>query len=110
MPDPTRSVGRPLSELAGTGAVAEGDVPLDELAPIAELWAKEARRNGANGGEPALGVPRTPNGIGIDDAVARAGGARQEQSVTSPPALLFVSGDDAAADPAVRELAESAQT
>lgn len=109
VPDPdAQALGRPLSELAGTGAVAEGDVPLDELAPIAELWAKEARRNGANGGEPALSVPRTPNGIGINHAVARAGAVRGSEPQS--PALLIVSGDEAAADPAVRELAESAQT
>jgi NADH dehydrogenase/NADH:ubiquinone oxidoreductase subunit G len=111
VPDPdAQPLGRPLSELAGTGAVAEGDVPLDELAPIAELWAKEARRRGANGGEPALRVPRTPNGIGINHAVARAGATTSNSLLRSPPALLIVSGDEAAGDPAVRELAESAQT
>ncbi|HJV30296.1 MAG TPA: 2Fe-2S iron-sulfur cluster-binding protein, partial [Gaiellaceae bacterium] len=110
VPDPdAQPLGRPLSELAGTGGVAEGDVPLDELAPVAELWAKEARRNGTHGGEPALRVPRTPNGIGINDAVARAG-AGVRTSLQSPPALLIVSGDEAAADPAVRELAEDAQS
>src|ERR671913_1156306 len=66
VPDPdAQALGRPLSELAGTGAIAEGDVPLEELAPVAELWAKEARRQGSNGGEPVLSVPRTPNGIGV---------------------------------------------
>jgi NADH dehydrogenase/NADH:ubiquinone oxidoreductase subunit G len=111
VPDPdAQPLGRPLSELAVTGAVAEGDVPLDELAPVAELWAKEARRRGTNGGEPALSVPRTPNGIGINHAVARAGASASNTVLQSPPALLIVSGDEAAADPAVRELAESAQT
>jgi predicted molibdopterin-dependent oxidoreductase YjgC len=110
VPDPdTRPLGRPLSELADTGAVADGDVPLDELAPVAELWAKEARRRGgANGGEPALRVPRTPNGIGINHAVARAGAA--DGSEPRAPALLIVSGDEAASDPAVRELAEGVQS
>ncbi len=111
VPDPdAQPLGRPLSELADTGAVAEGDVPLDELAPVAELWAKEARRHGANGGEPALRVPRTANGIGINHAVARAGATTSNTVLQGPPALLIVSGDEAAADPAVRELAESAQT
>ena len=102
-------LGRPLSELAGSGAVAEGDVPLDEVAPIAELWAKEGRRRGANGDEPILSVPRAPNGIGVNHAVARAGAALSGSEPRSP-ALLIVSGDEAAADPAVRTLAESAQS
>ena len=100
-------LGRPLSELADTGAVADGHVPLDELAPVAELWAKEARRAGTNGGEPVLRVPRTPNGIGVNHAVARAGAST---SRPSSPTLVIVSGDEAASDPAVRELAESAQS
>jgi NADH dehydrogenase/NADH:ubiquinone oxidoreductase subunit G len=100
-------LGRPLSELAGTGAVAEGDVPLDELAPVAELWAKEARRRGTNGGEPVLRVPSTPNGIGVNHAVARAGASTNGPS---SPTLLIVSGDEATADPAVRELAENAHS
>ena len=109
VPDPdAQPLGRPLSELAATGAVAEGDVPLDELAPVAELWAKEARRHGANSGEPVISVPRTPNGIGVNHAVARAGAA--SGSEPQSPALLIVSGDEAAADPSVRELAESAQS
>jgi NADH dehydrogenase/NADH:ubiquinone oxidoreductase subunit G len=108
VPDPdAKPLGRPLSDLAGTGAVAAGDVPLDELAPVAELWAKEARRRDANGNEPALRVPGTPNGIGVNHAVARAG---TTTGTAESPALLIVSGDEAAADPAVRELAEAAQS
>ena len=111
VPEPdAQPLGRPLSELATSGAVADGDVPLDELAPIAELWAKEARRQGTNGGEPAIRVPRTANGIGVNHAVARAGATASNSLLLTPPTLLIVSGDDAAADPAVRELAESAQT
>jgi len=111
VPDPdAQPLGRPLSELATSGAVAAGDVPLDELAPIAELWAKEARRRGATGGEPALRVPRTANGNGINHAVARAGATASNSLLLAPPALLIVSGDDAAADPEVRDLAESAQS
>ena len=75
VPDPdAQPLGRPLSELADTGAVARGDVPLDELAPIAELVG-EGRR-GATGRTAASrrsACPRTPNGIGINHAVARAG-------------------------------------
>jgi predicted molibdopterin-dependent oxidoreductase YjgC len=111
VPDPdAQPLGRPLSELAGTGAVAEGDVPLEEVAPVAELWAKEARRQGSNGGEPVLSVPRTPNGIGVNHAVARAGAITSDGLLPAPPALLLVSGDEAAVDPSVRELAESAQS
>jgi predicted molibdopterin-dependent oxidoreductase YjgC len=111
VPDPdAQPLGRPLSELAGTGGVAEGDVPLDELAPVAELWAKEARRNGTPRDEPALRVPHTPNGIGVNHAVGRAGASVSDSPSQTPPALLIVSGDEAAADPAVRELAEGAQS
>ncbi len=42
--------------------------------------------------------------------MARAGASTSNGLSVSPPALLIVSGDDAAADPSVRELAESAQT
>ncbi len=62
------------------------------------------------GGEPAIRVPRTANGIGVNHAVARAGVTASNSLLLTPPTLLIVSGDDAAADPAVRELAESAQT
>jgi len=100
-------LGRPLAALAETGAVADGDVPLEELAPVAELWAKRAdRRNGT--ATPTLRVPRTPNGLGVNDAVARAGAGFATSEEGKPPALLIVSGDEAAADPSVRELAESA--
>jgi NADH dehydrogenase/NADH:ubiquinone oxidoreductase subunit G len=111
VPDPdAQPLGHPLSDLAGTGAVAAGDVPLDEVAPVAELWAKEARRQGANGGELALRVPRSPNGVGVNHAVARAGASASNSLLQSPPALLIVSGDEAAADPVVRELAEKAES
>jgi predicted molibdopterin-dependent oxidoreductase YjgC len=55
-------------------------------------------------------APRTPNGIGVNHAVARAGAEVRGSEPQSPgaPQLLIVSGDEAAADPAVRALAESA--
>ena len=82
---PTRSrSAAPLSELARTGAVAEGDVPLDELAPIAELWAKEARRHGANGGEPALRVPRTGERDRRSTTRSRAPGRREWLGAAEP--------------------------
>jgi hypothetical protein len=102
-------LGRPLSDLARASVELESEVPLEEAAPIAALWLKEGARNGAGGaGEAiALRVPRTPNGIGVAHAVARGGaGTRTSRA----PSTLFVSGDEAVADPAVRALAESAQS
>jgi NADH dehydrogenase/NADH:ubiquinone oxidoreductase subunit G len=99
-------LGRPLSDLAAATVVVDDEVPLEETAPIAALWAKQ----GTGDEQIAVRVPRTPNGIGVTDAVARAGvSASNRLSLGSAPALLLVSGDEAASDPAVRELAESAQ-
>jgi NADH-quinone oxidoreductase subunit G len=102
-----RPLGRPLSDLARSSSVSAGDVPLEEVAPVAELWAKQGKRQGASNDTIALRVPRTPNGVGVNEAVARAG-ARVSGSEPQAPALLVVSGDDAAADPTIRELAERA--
>ena len=77
-------LGRPLSDLAGASAVVvEDDVPLEESAPIAALWAKQAEGDE----EIALRVPRTPNGVGVADAVARAGASTEPQSSGADPAL-----------------------
>jgi NADH dehydrogenase/NADH:ubiquinone oxidoreductase subunit G len=107
--DGAEPLGRPLSDLARASATIASDVPLEEAAPIAALWLKEAQRNGADGDAITLRVPRTPNSIGVAHAVARAG-AELRVTETQAPALLFVSGDEAAADPAVRAMAESAQS
>jgi NADH dehydrogenase/NADH:ubiquinone oxidoreductase subunit G len=99
-PEPT---GRALAD----AVVADADgVPLEELAPVAALWARKARRDGEDGEALTVRIPRTPNGVGIAHAVARAGAA--SGSEPQSPALLVVSGDEAAADPSVRALAESA--
>ena len=98
-------LGRPLSDLAGAEVTTGGDVPLEELAPIAALWA---RQEGGGGDAITVSPPRTPNGIGVAHAVARAGAA--SGSEPSAPKLLVVSGDEAAADPAVRDLAEQAES
>jgi NADH dehydrogenase/NADH:ubiquinone oxidoreductase subunit G len=99
-------LGRPLSDLAEATVVVDDEVPLEETAPIAALWAKQ----GTGDEQIAVRVPRTPNGVGVAGAVARAGAsASTTVSPGSAPALLVVSGDEAASDPAVRELAESAQ-
>jgi NADH-quinone oxidoreductase subunit G len=117
--------GRPLSAIADATTIGYvGDVPAEELAPVVDLWVRTAKRNGArivdaDEAEITIGsadgatywLPRTPNGRGVAEAVSRAGAsfASDRLGLASPPALLFVSGDDAAADPAVRSVAEAAQ-
>jgi NADH-quinone oxidoreductase subunit G len=58
-------------------------------------------------GSGAFHLPCTPNGRGIADAWAAA--SDQEGPNPEPIGLLFVSGDEAAADPNVRALAERAE-
>jgi NADH-quinone oxidoreductase subunit G len=113
--------GRPLSAIGDAKTIGyAGDVPAEELAPIVDLWVRLARRRGAQIVDPAeaevtIGndpsatywLPSTPNSRGVADAVARAG-ARVSGSELQSPALLFVSGDDAAANTSVRSLAEAA--
>jgi NADH-quinone oxidoreductase subunit G len=53
-------------------------------------------------------VPATPNALGVAEAWAAASDA--EGPSPSPIGLLFVSGDEAAADPNVRALAERAES
>jgi anaerobic selenocysteine-containing dehydrogenase len=108
--DDAQALGRPLSSLAqAAGVSVEDGVPLEETAPIAALWARQGRRDGADGPAVSLHVPRTPNGVGVAHAVGRAGAKSTSNTVLQgSPALLVVSGEDAAAEPAVRELAEGA--
>src|SRR3989442_1066438 len=54
----------------------------------------------------AFYLPATPNGRGVAQAWAEAGGG--EPRMPSQIGLLILSGDDAASDPQVRALAESA--
>jgi NADH-quinone oxidoreductase subunit G len=56
-------------------------------------------------GSGAFYLPRTPNGRGVTDAWAAAADG---DPLDERPTLLIVSGDDAAADPAVRALADDA--
>jgi NADH-quinone oxidoreductase subunit G len=58
-------------------------------------------------GSGAFHLPRTPNGRGIADAWAAA--SDEEGASPEPISLLVVSGDEAAADPNVRALAERAE-
>ena len=55
----------------------------------------------------AFHLPTTPNGRGVADAWAACSDADEENP--EPIGLLIVSGDEAAADPAVRALAEQAE-
>jgi NADH-quinone oxidoreductase subunit G len=69
-----------------------------------ERVAALARRLGAAG---AFYLPETANGRGVCDAWAAAADA--EVARPEPIGLLLVSGDEAAANPAVRALAEQAE-
>jgi NADH-quinone oxidoreductase subunit G len=84
------------------------------------IWSGEEGAGGAHlaalarelgfAGKPGSGafhLPCTPNGRGIADAWAAASDA--EGPNPEPIGLLFVSGDEAAADPNVRALAERAE-
>ena len=58
-------------------------------------------------GSGAFHLPATPNGRGVASAWAAA--ADEDEANPEPIGLLIVSGDEAAADPAVRALAEHAE-
>ena len=58
-------------------------------------------------GSGAFHLPATPNGRGVASAWAAA--ADEDDASPEPIGLLIVSGDEAAADPAVRALAERAE-
>jgi NADH-quinone oxidoreductase subunit G len=85
------------------------------------IWSGSGGRGGAEvaalaralgfGGKPDSGafhIPATPNGRGVADAWAAA--SDEEGPNPDPVGLLIVSGDDAAADPHVRALAERAES
>ena len=137
----------PLSGIRDADVIVVlGEVPVEERAPIVELWIKAARRNGARilyeldeeavrgagnailiwsgpggrggatvaahaerlGAAGAFYLPATPNGRGIADAWAAA--SDEEGESPEPIGLLVVSGDEAAANPDVRRLAEQAES
>ena len=58
-------------------------------------------------GSGAFHLPATPNGRGV--AIAWAAAADDDEANPEPIGLLIISGDGAAADPAVRSLAERAE-
>jgi len=72
--------------------------------------AEPAHRLGLDGkaGCAAFHLPSTPNARGVADAWAACADADEENP--EPIGLLIVSGDEAAADPAVRALAEQAES
>jgi hypothetical protein len=108
-----------------------------DRAPVVDLWIKAARRNGARilgeppaepvegavlvcddaettawiardlGADAAFYLPRTPNGRGVNDAWSAAGDG---EPLDVEPELVVISGDEAALDPAVRDLAARAKT
>jgi anaerobic selenocysteine-containing dehydrogenase len=109
-----------------------------ERAPIVDLWIRQAKRNGARvvseaegadiliwcgpggeggarvaalaqevGAKGAFYLPETANARGVCDGWAAA--ADGEPGNPDPIGLLVVSGDEAAANPAVRALAEQAE-
>ena len=126
----------PLSSIrdAKTIVIHTRDLVADR-APIVDLWVKAARRNGATilteipeekledavlisdnaahaawlaqdiDAKSAFYLPRTPNGRGVADAWSAAGDG---EASNEEPRVVIVSGDDAAADPAVRALAAGA--
>ena len=73
-------------------------------------WRSSATGSGSTTkpGCAAFHLPATPNGRGVADAWAACSDAEEENP--EPIGLLIVSGDDAAADPAVRALAEQAES
>ena len=85
--------------LIWSGRGGGGGARLAELAHRLGLDAKP--------GCAAYALPSTPNGYGV--AAAWAASADGEEANPEPIGLLVVSGDEAAADPAVRALAEGAE-
>jgi NADH dehydrogenase/NADH:ubiquinone oxidoreductase subunit G len=129
VPDVLDAFRAPLSNLRSAKAIAVVcDEPVVERAPVVELWLKAARRAGATisykpptgpvdalvtdqpgitfGARDVYYLPRTPNGRGVSDAWSAAGDG---EPVDEKPRLVVISGDEAAADPAVRAMAAEAE-
>ena len=129
VPDVIDAFRAPLSNLRSAKTIAVVcDEPVVERAPVVELWLKAARRAGAAisyvpptgpvdalvtdqpgitfGARDVYYLPRTPNGRGVSDAWSAAGDG---EPVDEKPRLVVISGDEAAADPAVRALAAEAE-
>jgi NADH dehydrogenase/NADH:ubiquinone oxidoreductase subunit G len=131
VPDGLDAFRAPLADIREAKTIAVlCDTPVVERAPVVDLWLKAAQRAGAtvSYGAPVGPVdalitdhadavyhsaariyylPLTPNGRGVADAWSAAS---DEEPADAEPTVLIVSGDEAAADPAVRALAERAET
>lgn len=132
VPDQLDARRAPLSDIAQAKTIAVlTDEPVVDRAPVVELWLKAARRAGATvvyelpdgpvdvlvtdvaataarvTANAVYYLPCTPNGRGVADAWSAAG---EGEALDAEPRLVVISGDDAAADPSVRALAERAET
>jgi NADH dehydrogenase/NADH:ubiquinone oxidoreductase subunit G len=136
VPDGLDHFRAPLSSIRdATTVVVLCDEPVHERAPIVDLWIKAARRNGARiltelpeqpvegavlvtddaehaawlardlNATAAFYLPFTPNGRGVADAWSCAADGEPGDAHAK---LLLISGDEAAANPAVRAMAETA--
>jgi len=85
--------------LIWSGPYGEGGMRVAALAAALGLHGRE--------GSGAFYLPQTPNARGVCEAWAAADDA--DETDPHPIGLLIVSGDEAAADPAVRALAEHAE-
>ncbi|MGH2996916.1 MAG: molybdopterin-dependent oxidoreductase, partial [Gaiellaceae bacterium] len=116
---PPGSAARTCGELAAPGS--ELGSRLREAARAILIWSGSGGHGGAQiaalaaqlgfsskPGSGAFHLPATPNGRGVAEAWAAAADADEESP--EPISLLIVSGDEAAADPHVRALAERADT
>jgi NADH-quinone oxidoreductase subunit G len=116
-----RRQGAEVRSLEGRHALdAETEARVAGLERVVLVWsgpgaggaevAAIAQRLGLAGrpGSGAFYLPLTPNGRGIADAWAAAADGEAENP--EPISLLVVSGDEAAADPHVRMLAEGAES
>jgi NADH-quinone oxidoreductase subunit G len=117
--EPPGSAARVCRDLAGEGSELGARIRSTERAVL--IWSGPGGRGGAHiaalagklglGEKPGSGafyLPATPNGRGVAEAWSCAADAGDEDD-PEPIKLLVVSGDEAAADPNVRVLAEQAE-
>jgi len=116
---PAGTAAETCRELAGPGSELGGRLRAADRAIV--IWSGPGGRGGTllAGLAGALGLdgkkssgafylPATPNGRGVGEAWAAA--SDEEEANPEPIGLLVVSGDEAAADPGVRALAERAES
>ena len=119
VPAPPGGAASVAEELAGSDSELGGRLREAERGVL--IWTGPGGRGGAQiarlseqlglSGKPgcgALHIPATPNARGVTDAWAAA--SDDEGGDPHPIGVLVVSGDEAAADPAVRALAERAES